>query len=95
MTSNIPSSNVQKDGTLKPYIPDQVPDLLDTRGKSCPIPLFLTNARLKLMSTGEMLEIISDCASLLPDLESIFKKRCKILESVNKKNSYMIRLQKT
>ena len=95
MTSNIPSSNVQKDATLTPYIPDQAPGLLDTRGKSCPIPLFLTNARLKLMSTGEMLEIISDCASLLPDLQSIFNKRCTILESVKNKNSYMIRLQKT
>jgi TusA-related sulfurtransferase len=95
MTSNIPSSNVQKDATLIPYIPDQAPDLLDTRGKSCPIPLFLTNARLKLMSPGEILEVISDCASLLPDLQSIFNKRCTILGSVNNKNSYSIRLQKT
>ena len=95
MTSNIPSPNVQTDANLTPYIPNQTPDLLDTRGKSCPIPLFLTNTRLRLMSPGEILEVISDCASLLPDLESIFKKRCKILESVNNKNSYTIRLQKT
>lgn len=76
-------------------MPNQEPDILDTRGKSCPIPLFLTNARLKLMSPGEILEVISDCASLLPDLQSIFKKRCTILESMNNKYSYTIRLQKT
>ncbi|MBE0523031.1 MAG: sulfurtransferase TusA family protein [Methanosarcinales archaeon] len=95
MTSNIPSSNVHKDVSLRPYMPNQEPDILDTRGKSCPIPLFLTNARLKLMSPGEILEVISDCASLLPDLQSIFKKRCTILESMNNKYSYTIRLQKT
>jgi TusA-related sulfurtransferase len=94
MTSNISSSNIQKDIFSASNMSNQQ-GLLDTRGKSCPIPLFLTNARLKLMSRGEILEVISDCASLLPDLQSIFNKRCTILESVNYKNSYTIRLQKT
>lgn len=68
---------------------------LDTRGKSCPVPLFLTNTRLRHMSAGQILEVVSDCASLLPDLKSIFRKRCTVLESENYNNIFRITLQKT
>ncbi|MCL7414614.1 MAG: sulfurtransferase TusA family protein [ANME-2 cluster archaeon] len=68
---------------------------LDTIGKTCPIPLFLTNSRLKQMSHGERLEVVSDCASLLPDLMSIFHKRCRVLKWVNENSIFRITLQKT
>ena len=68
---------------------------LDTIGKTCPIPLFLTNSRLKQMSHGERLEVVSDCASLLPDLMSIFHKRCKVLNWANENSILRITLQKT
>lgn len=68
---------------------------LDTTGKTCPIPLYLTNSRLKHMSNGEKLEVVSDCASLLPDIISIFHKRCRVLNWVNENSIFRITLQKT
>lgn len=69
--------------------------ILDTRGNTCPIPLFLTNSRLSQMASGEKLEVISDCSSLLPDLRSLFRKRCVILECKNEHNLYRITLKKS
>lgn len=69
--------------------------VLDTRGNTCPIPLFLTNSRLRQMAPGEILEVISDCSSLLPDLRSLFRKRCVVLESKNENDLYRITLKKS
>jgi tRNA 2-thiouridine synthesizing protein A len=35
-------------------------ETLDTRGRFCPIPLFHTKRKLEDMSSGEVLEVISD-----------------------------------
>ena len=37
--------------------PDQV---VDVRGKSCPMPVLLTREKLKSMNCGEILEVVDD-----------------------------------
>ncbi|MCS7114559.1 MAG: sulfurtransferase TusA family protein [Nitrososphaerota archaeon] len=34
--------------------------VLDARGKMCPWPVLLTNEKLKLMSPGDLLEVVVD-----------------------------------
>lgn len=71
-----------------------VMQFLDTRGEICPMPLVLTNSRLKQMTSGDLLKVISSCASLLPDIRSLFRKRCTVMDYGINNNVVTVTLRK-
>jgi TusA-related sulfurtransferase len=47
---------------------------LDTRGKSCPLPIVLTAKALKALPVGAELVVLADDRAFLPDIEAWCRK---------------------
>ena len=49
-------------------------DVLDVRGKICPVPLLLTKRRLESMREGEVLEVWSDFPQTRDNIQSLVER---------------------
>jgi tRNA 2-thiouridine synthesizing protein A len=61
-------------------------EVLDVRGKICPVPLLLTKRRLEAMRNGEVLEVIGDYPQTRDNIQKLVQRTgsetLKIEESV-------------
>ena len=68
---------------------------LDTVGTLCPIPVYLTNKKIKELKQGEILEVISDDEGILSDMPAWCKATGnEILKSVQSKGQYHFYIRK-
>jgi tRNA 2-thiouridine synthesizing protein A len=49
-------------------------EMLDVRGKICPVPLLLTKRRLESMHEGEILEVLSDFPQTRDNIQSLVER---------------------
>ncbi len=49
-------------------LPDKIDFRIDTIGQLCPMPIILTSKKMKEMSPGDVLEVISDDAGIKKDM---------------------------
>ena len=49
-------------------VPEKIDYRIETLGPLCPIPIILTSKKMKEMSPGEVLEVISDDAGIKKDM---------------------------
>lgn len=73
----------------------QPDDVLDTTGKVCPYPLIETRKRLQSLSSGQLLEVLTDsrrsAQETLPDLSQRNGYPCEVIEDGS---SWRVRIQK-
>ncbi len=73
----------------------QPDDVLDTTGKVCPYPLIETRKRLKSLSSGQLLEVLTDsrrsAQETLPDLSQRSGYPYEVIEDGN---AWRVRIQK-
>lgn len=68
---------------------------LDVRGKICPWPVLLTNEKLKLMQTGDLLEVIVDYPPAEENVVRAVKENGhEILKTVEEENQFRIVIRK-
>ena len=56
--------------------------VLDVRGKSCPIPVLMTRDKLRTMKSGEVLEVIGDFPQAKDNILRFVEKEGHRVESV-------------
>ena len=66
---------------------DQV---LDVRGKSCPIPVLMTRDKLRMMKSGEVLEVIGDFPQAKDNIRRFVEKDYQLLSIVDGNGCYKI-----
>ncbi len=49
-------------------VPDEVDFKINALGQLCPMPIILTSKKMREMSSGEVLEVISDDAGIKKDM---------------------------
>lgn len=49
-------------------LPDKIDFRINTIGQLCPMPIILTSKKIKEMSPGDVLEVISDDAGIKKDM---------------------------
>ena len=68
---------------------------LDTIGMLCPIPVYLTSKKIKEMSRGAVLEVISDDEGILSDMPAWCRATGnEILKSDRKEGQYSFYIRK-
>lgn len=71
------------------------PIKLDMKGQVCPIPAAETRNKLRIMSSGQILEVIGDFECSKVNIENIAKKNgAEILSSEGSANYYKVVLRK-
>ncbi len=74
----------------------QPDDVLDTTGKVCPYPLIETRKHLKSLSSGQLLEVLTDsrrsAQETLPDLS---KRSGYPYEVIEDGDAWRVRIQKS
>ncbi|MEM2393632.1 MAG: sulfurtransferase TusA family protein [Candidatus Bathyarchaeia archaeon] len=69
--------------------------VLDARGKVCPWPVLLTNEKLKLMSPGDLLEVIIDYPPAKENVaRTVEGQGHKVLEVVEESGHFKIIIRK-
>jgi tRNA 2-thiouridine synthesizing protein A len=72
-----------------------VNDLLDVRGKACPIPVLLTKRKLESMKEGEVLEVLGDYPQTRENIIKMVKRTQNMVLDVEKgKGSFKITIRK-
>jgi tRNA 2-thiouridine synthesizing protein A len=70
-------------------------EILDLRGKICPIPLLLTKRKLESMNEGEVLEVLSDFPQTTDNIQSLVERiGSKTLKVEEKRGSFRIVIRK-
>jgi tRNA 2-thiouridine synthesizing protein A len=70
-------------------------DLLDVRGKTCPIPVLLTKRKLETMKEGEVLQVIGDYPQTRENiLKMVERTQNKVLDVEEAKGSFKITIRK-
>jgi tRNA 2-thiouridine synthesizing protein A len=70
-------------------------DLLDVRGKACPIPVLLTKRKLETMKEGEVLQVIGDYPQTRENiLKMVERTQNKVLDVEEAKGSFKITIRK-
>jgi tRNA 2-thiouridine synthesizing protein A len=49
-------------------------EVLDVRGKTCPIPLLLTKRKLESMRTGDLLEVLGDFPQTMENIQRLVER---------------------
>lgn len=66
-------------------------EILDVKGKTCPMPVLLTKKKLKTVEPGKILEIIGDFPPAKVNLQNFLTTTgCEILEIQEKNGIYHI-----
>lgn len=65
--------------------------ILDVRGKSCPIPVLMTRDKLRTMKSGEILEVIGDFPQAKDNICRFVEKEGNLIKSIiDNKTCYQI-----
>jgi tRNA 2-thiouridine synthesizing protein A len=65
---------------------------LDVKGAACPIPVVKTAKAMKLMSAGEMLEILATDPGVEPDMKAWTKQTKNELVSIDRQDGGVFRV---
>lgn len=65
---------------------------LDVKGAACPIPVVKTAKAMKLMSSGEMLEILATDPGVEPDMKAWAKQTKNELISIDQQSGGVFRV---
>lgn len=65
---------------------------LDVKGAACPIPVVKTAKAMKLMSSGEMLEILATDPGVEPDMKAWAKQTKNELISIDRQDGGVFRV---
>jgi tRNA 2-thiouridine synthesizing protein A len=65
---------------------------LDVKGAACPIPVVKTAKAMKLMSSGEMLEIFATDPGVEPDMKAWTKQTKNELVSIDRQDGGVFRV---
>lgn len=65
---------------------------LDVKGAACPIPVVKTAKAMKLMSSGEMLEILATDPGVEPDMKAWTKQTKNELISIDREDGGVFRV---
>jgi tRNA 2-thiouridine synthesizing protein A len=65
---------------------------LDVKGAACPIPIVKTAKAMKLMSSGEMLEILATDPGVEPDMKAWTKQTKNELVSIDQQAGGVFRV---
>jgi tRNA 2-thiouridine synthesizing protein A len=65
---------------------------LDVKGAACPIPVVKTAKAMKLMSSGEMLEILATDPGVEPDMKAWTKQTKNELVSIDRQDGGVFRV---
>lgn len=65
---------------------------LDVKGAACPIPVVKTAKAMKLMSAGEMLEILATDPGVEPDMKAWTKQTKNELVSIDQQDGGVFRV---
>ena len=65
---------------------------LDVKGAACPIPVVKTAKAMKLMSSGEMLEVLATDPGVEPDMKAWTKQTKNELISIDREDGGVFRV---
>jgi tRNA 2-thiouridine synthesizing protein A len=65
---------------------------LDVKGAACPIPVVKTAKAMKLMSSGDMLEILATDPGVEPDMKAWTKQTKNELVSIDRQDGGVFRV---
>jgi tRNA 2-thiouridine synthesizing protein A len=68
-----------------------VDEVLDVKGKTCPIPVLMTRKKIRNLSAGDILEIIGDFPPAKKNIQNfLIKKGHEVLEIQDYEGEYHI-----
>ncbi len=70
--------------------------VLDATGKKCPMPVLMAKKELKKMSSGQILELISDDMGVLTDIPALLSKTGdELIETIEEGSKIIFKIKKS